>query len=212
MVKQVLKFFFLVCITLQAAYSNDHLEEVQQFTYFHNVDQFDTAGIRLGMNAKEAEQQIIAKLQIDRSQVKYDPFPRKNLVTNTKQSNYFTVKKGDIEIHVGLTAAVPFNLKNPMLVSSVRYKMPRTPQNMLNMQKLAFKKYGKPSNGVRITDREFSGYKWCNVVEEKKKWGCLHSTGAKLVLNPPELSMTDLSYHNAVVEYRNKIESSNPIF
>lgn len=211
MIKQILKFFILLSI-VPVAYSDNQLEEVPQFTYFHDVNKFDIAGVRLGMNAKEAEQKIRAKLQLDSSQIEYDSYPKVNIVTKTKEPRYFIVKKGDIEISVNFTPAVPADLENPMLVSSVTYKMPRTPQNMLSMQKLALKKYGKPSNGVRKTDREFSTYKWCYVVEEKRNWGCAHSSGAKLVLSPPTLTMSDISYHNAVNEYINKLKSSNAEF
>ena len=186
-------------------------DEVPQFTFFHDVSQFDVAGVKLGMTVKEAEAAIKSKLNVTDADIRRG-FPQKNRVTNTEEYSYFNVTKGNMEITISLTPAIPPNAEDPMVVSLVSFKMPRTPENMANMQKLAFEKYGKPSNGVRKADREFTSYKWCYVEESKRSLGCVHSTGAIIRLDPPQIQMSDNSYNKAVVDYLNKQDSSTPQF
>lgn len=209
--KNIIRIFIAIPLLL-SVFSVKAFDEVPQFTFFHDVSQFDVAGVKLGMTVKEAEAAIRTKLNVTDNEIRYDAYPRKNRVTNTKEPGYFVVKKGSMEVQVSFVPAVPLNPEDPMIVSLVSFKMPRTPENMASMQKLAFEKYGKPSNGVRKADREFTAYKWCYVEESKRPWGCVHSTGAKLSLNPPQLEMTDVSYQKAVNDYLNKLNSSTPEF
>ena len=175
----------------------------------HAVDaeKFDIAGAKLGMSPQAAASAVSAKLSIDRKAIEFDKFPPQNIVTNSKEPQYFTAKTSGASVTVHFVPSVPYNPKNKMVVSMIVYEQPWTPENVSAMKQMAIEKYGQPSNGTIGVS-----YQWCLQPHSNPGFGCSEFQGPKLKLSGTKLQLEDFRYRQAVIDYMNKNASSKPAF
>ncbi|MBU2704502.1 hypothetical protein KCM76_00815 [Zooshikella marina] len=172
-----------------------------------DAEQFDIAGVKLGMSKKAAITAITQKLGLGVNAVKFDEFSQVNPVTKTKEPAYFTVKTANMSVVVHMQPKVPYDANEPMVVSIIIYEQPWTQQNALAMKKMALEKYGKPSNGVIGV-----AYHWCIEPHSNPGFGCSEFYGPKLVLSGTRLRLEDTQYQQAVIDFMNKRKTSKPVF
>jgi hypothetical protein len=174
----------------------------------HSVDakKFDVAGVKLGMSPKEAESAIIKKMGINKKSIKYDRFPQKNLITNTKEPQYFNVKSNNSDITVYFSPMVPYNKETPMVVSRVLYEIPWSQENVETMKTSTLAKYGQTSNG------SIGSYAWCLKPHKNVGMGCFDFQGPKLGLSGTKLDLSDPSYQQAVIKFMNNKRKTKPSF
>lgn len=173
------------------------------------AEKLDVAGIKTGMSKTEAVSAITKKLKIDKKAVQFEKDSTLNQVTNTKEPKYFTVKDGLSTVTVNFEPNVPPDKKRPMVVSTVIYEQPWTPDNVSTMNKAALEKYGQPSNGTLG-----AVWQWCISPSDNPGLGCsdYKNKGAVLELSGSRLELTDMRYSNARVEYMTKKQTAKPNF
>ncbi len=172
-----------------------------------DAEQFDVAGVKLGMTPEAAASALAGKLDIDKRSIIFDKFPQQNSVTNSKEPKYFTAKKSGASITVYFEPNVPYNPKSKMAVSMIIYKQPWTPDNVAAMKQMAIEKYGQPSNGT-----VGMSYQWCLQPHSNPGFGCSEFRGPKLELSGTKLQLEDFRYRQAVIDHMNKSSNSKPAF
>lgn len=172
-----------------------------------DAEQFDIAGVKLGMDPEAAVVAIAERLGIDKLSIEFDKFPQENRITNTKEPKYFTAKISGASVIVHFEPNVPYNPKNKMAVSMIIYEQPWTPDNVASMKQAAIEKYGQPSNGTIGVSSH-----WCLQPHNNPGFGCSEFRGPKLVLSGTKLQLEDFRYRQAVIDYMNKSSSSKPAF
>ncbi|MEN9480682.1 MAG: hypothetical protein RLZZ298_2077 [Pseudomonadota bacterium] len=190
-------------LTLAAAiYSNQATAEPLRPV---DVEQFDVAGVRLGMSRSEAVTAISEKLELGKHDVQFEPFPQENVVTKTKEPRYFMVKKGHAEVTVSLSPRIPYDKSRPMAVFSITYKQPPTPQNESAMRSAAIEKYGPPTD---------HGSSWCLRPHPNPGIACsqVQENGPTLLLVGSELVLNDHRYFQELINYINMKQSGKPAF
>lgn len=168
---------------------------------------FDVAGVKLGMTPTEAVAAASSKLQIDKRAIEFDKFPKRNLVTRSKEPEYFIAKSGLARLFVHFSPRMPVDKANPMVVSHIIYEMPWTPDNVKSMQATAIQKYGPTSNGILG-----ARYEWCARPSKNIGEGCSEFQGPKLSLSGTRLELTDPSFQQAVINFIDKAQSATPGF
>lgn len=172
-----------------------------------DAEQFDIAGVKLGMTPEAAATAITGKLGIDKRSIEFDKFPQQNTVTNSKEPKYFTARTSGASITVHFEPNVPYNPKNKMAVSMIIYEQPWTPDNVAAMKQMAIEKYGLPSNGTVGVS-----YQWCLQPHSNPGFGCSEFRGPKLELSGTKLQLENSRYRQAVIDHMNKNASSKPAF
>lgn len=172
-----------------------------------DAEQFDIAGVKLGMTPEAAVSALSGKVGIDKQSIEFDKFPQKNTVTNSKEPKYFTAKISGAAVTVHFEPNIPFNPKNKMAVSMIIYEQPWTPDNVAAMKQAATEKYGQPSNGTIGVS-----YQWCLQPHSNPGFGCSEFRGPKLELSGTKLQLEDFRYRQAVIDHMNKSASSKPAF
>lgn len=172
-----------------------------------DAEQFDIAGVRLGMSPQAAVAAISAKLGVDRRAIEFDKFPQRNPVTNSKEAKYFTVRTGGASVTVHFEPNVPYSPKNRMAVSMIIYEQPWTAENVAAMKDMAIEKYGAPSNGTNGVS-----YQWCLQPHDNPGFGCSEFRGPKLELSGTKLQIEDFRRRQAVIDLINKSNTSRPSF
>lgn len=172
-----------------------------------DAEQFDIAGVKLGMAQEAAVAAVAGRLGIDKQSIEFDKFPQQNRITNSKEPKYFTAKISDVSVTVHFEPNVPYNSKNKMAVSMIIYEQPWTPDNVASMKQSAIEKYGQPSNGTIGVS-----YQWCLQPHNNTGFGCSEFRGPKLVLSGTKLQLEDFRYRQAVIEHIKKSASSKPTF
>jgi hypothetical protein len=168
---------------------------------------FDVAGVKLGMTPTEAVAAASSKLQIEKRAIKFDKFPQKNAVTQSKEPEYFIADSGLSKLTVYFSARVPFDKANPMVVSHIIYELPWTADNVKSMQAKAIEKYGPTSNGTVVI-----AYHWCERPRKNVGEGCHEFQGAKLSLAGTKLELIDPTFKQAVIDFTNKSQRVTPGF
>lgn len=170
-----------------------------------DAEQFEVAGIRLGMSLSEAVTGVAQKLELGKRDIKLEPYPQANVVTNTKEPRYFTVQKGNADVHVSFLPRIPYDKSRPMAVAAINYKQPATPQNMSAMRTAAIEKYGPP------TDRDSS---WCLHPHPNPGIACARAqdNGPTLLLVGTDLTLKDPRYFKALSDYIDRAQSGKPTF
>lgn len=169
----------------------------------------DIAGVRIGMTKDEAVAAATFVLKVPKSAVSFEQSPAVNPVTNTAEPNYFSLEKGLVKLTVHMAPQIPRDTKNPMRVEMISYAMPWTPDNVKAMKEAAIQKYGSPSNGLipAVSD-------WCNVPDKNPGMACEFDARnhRKLSLSGTELTLTDMSYHDALQDFMNMQNRVKPSF
>lgn len=170
-----------------------------------DCEQFDVAGIRLGMSQNEAVTAISEKWKVGKKDIQFQSFPQMNPVTKTKEPQYFTVKREGAEVNVHFSPRVPYDKSRPMAVSAIIYKQPSTPQNMTAMREAAIEKYGPP------TDHQGS---WCLNPHPNPGIACSQdqNNGPTLLLVGAELRLNDPRYFKALTEHLQMKQSGKANF
>ncbi len=173
-----------------------------------DATELDIAGIKLGMSVQEAVSAVSAKLGISKQSIEFDKYPSLNIITNSKEAKYFTAKTRGASVSVHFEPRVPYNPANKLAVSMVIYEQPWTPDNAAAIKEMALEKYGYPSNGTIGMV-----FEWCQQAHSNPGIGCsIESNQPKLSYHGTELKLTDPRYGQAVNDYRNKKNSSKPVF
>jgi hypothetical protein len=172
-----------------------------------DAGEFDIAGVKLGMTPKAAVEAITSKLGVTQDEIKYQKYPRENLITQTIEPGYFTVEKDGATVTVHMTPKVPHDTDNPMLVSSVIYKQKWTSENAKAIKDMALQKYGEPSNGTVSYKSQ-----WCSKPHSNPGFGCSDFKGPILELSGVSLSLKNYQYNQAVIDFMNKKKTSKPVF
>ncbi|MDR2690144.1 MAG: hypothetical protein LBB76_10360 [Azoarcus sp.] len=193
----ILKFVIISVCFITNAYADPRAVDAEQF---------DIAGVKLGMSSEAAVSAISAKLGIDKRSIKFaDPQP--NAVTNSKESPYFTAKTSGASITVYFAANVPYDPKNKMAVDLIIYEQPWSSENASAMQSMAIEKYGQPSNGTISP-----AYDWCLQPNDNPGIGCFQFNGPKLQYHGTELRPEDARRRQAVSDFISRRENSKPVF
>lgn len=172
-----------------------------------DAGEFDIAGVKLGMTPEEAIEAITEKFQIGKSEFEFDKFPKLNVVTNSREAEYFKVSLNGTSIIVHFEANVPHNPKRKMAVSMIGYEQPWSTDNKLAVKDMALKKYGQSSNGVQGATLQ-----WCLAPHKNPGFGCSDFKGPILSLRGTKLELSDSRYRQAVIDFTNKSKSTKPVF
>lgn len=172
-------------------------------------EQFDVAGVKLGMGVNAAVAGITAKLGIDKRAIEFETSPHLDPILNSKEPKYFTVKTRGASITVHFETRLPINPKDKLGVSLVIYEQPWTRENVDAMKQMALEKYGQPTNGTLGL-----GFLWCNKVHPQYPGqSCsMDHQGPLLSYSGTNLRLEDGRYRQAVVDFLNKKQSSKPTF
>lgn len=169
----------------------------------------DIAGVRIGMTKDEAVAAATSVLKVPKSTVSFEPSPAVNPVTNTAEPKYFSLEKGLVKLTVHMAPQIPRDAKNPMRVEMISYAMPWTPDNVKAMKEAAIEKYGPPSNGLipAVSD-------WCDVPDKNPGMACEFDARnhRKLSLSGTDLTLEEMSYHQAYQKFMNSQNSAKPSF
>ncbi len=172
-----------------------------------DASQFDVSGVKLGMSAAEAVAAASTKLQIDKRAIEFDKFPKVNLVTKSRQPEYFTATNGSGKLTVYFYPNIPPDKSNQMLVGLVKYEMPWTPENARSMKAAAIDKFGPPSNGTIGASTH-----WCLNPDKNLGNGCGEFQGPKLTLSGVSMELQNPAIQQAITDYINKSQSTKPAF
>lgn len=180
----------------------------------HDASQFDVAGLKLGMGAKEAMAKVSEDFGVAPEDMRTS-MAKENPVTGKDEITYFIAQTDNFELHVSVTAAVPPNEETPMVVSSVTYSTQGTPQNQAMVRERALEKYGAPTRGKEDEPVHFP-LAWCTIPADQPNASCEVVPGPYLSLKNGmsgiELTLSDQSYRNAVRDFVNGVQSSKPEF
>ncbi len=180
----------------------------------HDVSGYDIAGVTLGMGTEQAMDKVVENLGVARDDMRVSN-TSPNPVTGQDEISYFQAETNDFEILVSLTAAVPSNAETPMVVSQIKFTMPRTPDNQAAMKTRAIEKYGTPTRGSADEPAHFPT-SWCTIPADMPTASCAAVPGARIQLGSSfggiELSLFDPGYANAVADFVNGEKSSAPKF
>ena len=163
----------------------------------------DIAGVKLGISQAEAIKAITSTLKIKKTDLKFDSYPPVNIVTGAKDPKYFIVQHGVSKISVYLIPNAINPKSSSQVVNLIIYEMPWTTDNVNSMKKSAISKYGNPS--FKMGD----SYQWC--LDPKNIHGC-PAQGPTLKYYSTKLKLHDLKYNEALVQFRDKQQSSKPVF
>ncbi len=172
-----------------------------------DAEQFDIAGIKLGMGRNDAVAAITEKLHLNKRAIQFEQAPQLSPVTNTKEPKYFTAKSGVASVTVHFEPKIPQDKAKPMVVSMVIYEQPWTPENVDAMKQAALDKYGSPSNGLIGVS-----YQWCLHPHSNPGFGCADFQGPILKLGATKLELSDVRYQQARMNFMNKMQSGKPAF
>lgn len=180
----------------------------------HDASQFDVAGLKLGMSAKEAMAKVSEDFGVAPEDIRTS-MTTENPVTGKDEITYFIAQTDSFELHVSVTAAVPPNEEIPLVISSITYSMKGTPQNQAMVRERALEKYGAPTRGKEDEPVHFP-LAWCTIPAEQPNASCEAVPGPRLSLRNGmsgiELTLSDQGYQNAVRDYVNGVQSSKPEF
>ena len=202
----------IATITMLAA-TISHAERVN-----HDVSGFDIAGITLGMGSEEAIAAMAELTGVPLEDMNTS-FPEANPVTGQDEITYATAATDDFEISISLSAAVPPNKNQPLIVSRITFQMPRSPENIASMRTRALEKYGAPTDG-KIDDPDHFDLAWCMIPADNPTASCSSGVGKYLELrggldglrSVRQLTLFDISYSDAVGDFVNGENSSEPKF
>lgn len=174
-----------------------------------DVTQLDIAGVKLGMTTAQAVAATLTGLKVNKSEIKFDRFPAPNLVTRTKEPQYFSVDKDREKLVVHLAPTIPHDSKNPMRVAMIAYEMTWTQANAKSMREAALRKFGPPSNGTIAVMSE-----WCAAPSVVSTEGCsdVRNREPVLTFHGTKLELLDPRYRNAYNEFVEKANSAAPSF
>ena len=178
----------------------------------YDVNEFDIAGVKLGMSWHQAMTALTTQLNIKETDLRLDQYPNEDIVLQQKIPKYFVYEKDGIRVQVSFVAAIPVDQTNPLRANLIFYEANRTDENMQNMRSKSIEKYGIPTNGIRDNDHVSTKYSWCRFDESIKFNTCSNAIGAKLELTAPKLSMSDGSYLKKVQAYMDKKKSVDIAF
>ncbi|RZI76867.1 MAG: hypothetical protein EOP13_00560 [Pseudomonas sp.] len=172
-----------------------------------DVREFDIAGVKTGMDFEQAVAAATQHYKIQRNDIKVDPFPTVNLVTQTKLPTYFTYEKDGVKLTVNFEGRVPLNPSHPLTVSMVSYELPWSQQNSAAMANAARDKYGEHSNAPNNLPMQ-----WCEKPSSNPGMGCARGDQAVLELSQVRMTLTDPAWQKARISFMNDSQKRKPSF
>ncbi len=170
----------------------------------YDVSKFDISGVKLGMTATEARETLKSRLSVTDSDFN-NGFDMPNRATGTKRPTGFSVRTNGIEISISLSAKIPVDDVQTMIVSQIRYQSNGT-VDAGEMRRAAIAKYGPPTNGEVDAPGHFPAG-WCQ--REKPYGQCMNKY---LRLNRGELHLFDIGYSNAENQYATEKSRTKQVF
>lgn len=172
-----------------------------------DAEKLDVAGVKLGMTPEEAASALVKTLGVSRKRIQFEKAIQANPVTKKKEIDILVLDADKASLKVYFEPNVPFNARRKLSANLIIYEQEWTPDNVESMKQAALKKYGEPSNGTVSFVWE-----WCAEPSENMGLGCSGFHGAVLKFGQTDLRLEDPKYKEAVNKFRNKMNSSKPIF
>lgn len=191
-----------------------------------NADNFDVAGIKLGMSYEQAIKAAQTHFNLSNSDIKNQtrdeaaemglPSQLDNLIRRDMPM-IIHIKNGEEFISMRFVRRAPPNEKDPAVLIKVSYSIPYTPQNLSAMKAAAIRKYGTPSAEAVI--RGMNNVAWCPQPfrgNSRYVFACESSTHASLVLNVGSGIHLELSdqgrYSQVTKKYEDSLKTTKPRF
>ena len=172
-----------------------------------DAEKFDVAGVKLGMTPEEAASALVKTLGVSRKRIEFKKALQANPITKRKEIGILILDADKASLKVYFEPNVPFNARRKLSANLIIYEQEWTPDNVESMKQAALQKYGEPSNGtVPVV------WEWCTEPSENVGLGCSGFHGAVLKFSQTDLRLEDPKYREAVNNFRNKMNSSKPIF
>lgn len=166
----------------------------------------DIAGVKTGMDYEQAVSALMAHFKISRKQIKPEPSPGVNLVTQTKLPMYVTYENNGVKIAVYFEPRVPVDKTRPQAVSLITYEVPWSSQNSAAMAETALAKYGEQSNFPSKLPMQ-----WCAAPPNNPGMGCPND-GAMLDLSQVRLKLIDPAWQYARIKFVQDSQARKPSF
>ena len=166
----------------------------------------DVAGVKTGMDYEQAVSALMAHFKISRKQIKPEPSPGVNLVTQTRLPQYVTYENNGVKIAVYFEPRVPVDKTRPQAVSLITYEVPWSSQNSAAMADMASSKYGEQSNFPNKLPMH-----WCAEPHNNPGMGC-PIDGALLELSKVRLKLIDPAWQNARIKFVQDSQARKPSF
>ncbi|MCL2590855.1 MAG: hypothetical protein FWD67_08270 [Betaproteobacteria bacterium] len=174
------------------------------------ADDFDIAGVRIGMDYDQAQAAAAKHLKAALSEFKpgfgnftssvSDSDRRIKAVTGAKHPSFFTYDKNKVKLTIDFEPRVPFNKAHPLTVVKVTYEIPRSEENNAAMEKAALAKYGEPTSAMGKI------FKWC-AKPNKLTRECVMSEGQVLELFAGKMTLIDMTLEMAVKQHVSALEA-----
>ncbi len=172
-----------------------------------DAEKFDVAGVKLGMTPEEAASALVKTLGVSRKRIEFKNEIQANPVTKKKEIEILILDADKASLKVYFEPNVPFNARRKLSASLIIYEQEWTRDNVESMKQAALQKYGEPSNGTIPVVWE-----WCAEPSDNLGLGCSGFRGAVMEFNRTRLRLEDPKYKEAVNKFRDKMNSSKPIF
>lgn len=172
-----------------------------------DVRNFDVAGVKTGMDYDQAVAAVIQHYKISKDQIKPDPFPGINIVTQTKLPSYFNYEKDGTKLTVHFEGRVPASKEHPLVASMVSYELPWSQENSAAMAKAAQEKYGEQSNAPNKLPMQ-----WCEKPSSNTGIGCIAGGQAVLEVSQVRMTLTDPAWQKARISFVNESQKRKPSF
>lgn len=162
---------------------------------------FDVAGVKTGMDMKEAITAITKHFKVDKSKLSITP-PEGYPVDEMKR-NRIIYNNGGESFAVWMVPRVPVDKARPQVVEEIIYSIGNTPENKKITREAAIGKYGTPIQS------SIDSAVWCQYPTQSPIMGvnCNDSKNrARLELNTNGIFLTlrDKSWGDAITEYLKK--------
>jgi len=158
-----------------------------------DVSDFDIAGVKTGMDYKEALAAAANHFQIAPSKIK-------------KMPDRLSYLKDGIQLNIDFVTRIPVDKEHPLVVRMVLYSIVSTDENIAAMKEAAVDKYGAPSGeGIQIM-------MWCaNPVTYENFEGVFCPDQASLKMYPyGSLVLADPSWEEALSIHNDALNTKTP--
>jgi hypothetical protein len=170
-----------------------------------DINSFDIAGVRLGMNPVEAKAALQAKCGHDKGKFEVTTVMEPNPYAPGKKypkTMRCTAAPNETTVYM---LAIP---SGSIVVDRIIYTMPSNPANEKALKESALAKYGEPTNTITMN----SVPEWCIDPSPTFKGGpvCQGAGGPTLRVVRAELQLFDPRYGKQVMDARRAADTTKP--
>lgn len=173
-VTQVCLFIVFICTSFVQAAAVD-------------ASKFDLLGVRLGMPQNEALKILTTALGVDLNAIQW----KKNVISGEYDYTDCTINNNNSKYEISFFESGGKGDRSKMIVKSIRYEIPNSPENRIALRKSAISKYGPPSNAAYPKNSA----EWC-IRPDKYLSACHAYDGPQLrceQVGTPSLTLSDPS-------------------